>query len=93
MTTPPSSQNKLVIYLIILLGAVGGYLYYSKFSEPETLVANTTQAGDSNDWDSLKNLKIDFNILNKPEYKNLKIFGESPVNPGFRGKSDPFSGF
>lgn len=80
-------QNKLLLYFIILLGLVGGYIFYS------SSVPGSIEAPKSSDLDRLKNAKIDFAILNNEKYRSLKIFGEMPVNPGSTGKPDLFSGF
>lgn len=85
-------QNTLLVSLIILAGAVGGYLLAGQMSEPASTIEPIPQEGSS-DWKALKSLKIDFGILDKAQYTNLKVFGESPVLPGATGKNDPFSGY
>jgi len=80
-------QNKLILYLVILLGFAGGYFYYSQaYADPS--VDPLPQTADVS---RLKNLRIDFSLLQKAEYRVLRAFGESPVNPGVHGKTDPFA--
>lgn len=85
----PASQSKLLLYLLILVGAVGGYIYYSQVSSIEAEVA----APPVSTLDTLKELKLDFKALENEKYQALKVFGESPVLPGTTGKSDPFATF
>jgi hypothetical protein len=89
MNNPNSTQSKLVLYLVILLGFAGGFLYSSKIGTAEADIAPLPQQ-NKDDWKPLKDLKVDFQLLQRPEYKNLRIFGELPVSPGTRGKDDPF---
>ena len=48
------------------------------------------QAGNA-EFKALSSLKIDFSVLENPQYKALQVFGELPVKPGNPGKRDPFS--
>lgn len=81
-------QNKLILYLVIALGLVGGYFYYSQ-ALAEPVIAPMPQA--SGNLDQFRNLRIDFGLLQKAEYKALRAYGESPVSPGISGKADPFA--
>ncbi|MEK7589327.1 MAG: hypothetical protein AAB479_01705 [Patescibacteria group bacterium] len=82
-------QNKLILYLVIILGFAGGYYYYSQ-SGSDYVVAPLPQEG-RDDIKVFEHLKIDFALLQNPAYKSLRLYGEFPVNPGVRGKNDPFS--
>jgi len=80
-------HNKLFLYLIILLGFIGGYIYYSQV-EIDTLGIVPIQ--ESN-LDKLENISIDFDVLDSPTFQELKIFGEYPVLPGVTGKNNIFA--
>ncbi len=83
------SQNKLALYLLMILGFAAGYYYYSQLGSDFAVPPLTS--GGRDDLTALQDLKIDFALLQKPEYKNLRLYGEFPINPGVRGKTDPFS--
>ena len=85
---PLFTQSKLMIYLIIALGFVGGYIYYSQSGDAEADIP--ILAIDLNDLEKLKDLRIDLSILDNPKYKALTVFGESPILPGNPGKKDLF---
>lgn len=85
-----TQQNKLILYLIILLGLVGGYLYNAQFDPIEVvpaLPAGITPAGLS----TFRTLQIDYSVLQNPEFGSLRIFGEFPVPTSAPGKSNPFN--
>ena len=85
-----TNQNTLIFTLIVLLGTMVGYLYYSKSIVPaEQLIAAPTVSND--DLRIFENINLDFSVLNNNKYKSLQKFGESPVNPGVTGKKDIFA--
>lgn len=90
MNNPSTTQSKLVTYFLILLGFAAGYLYQSKIGGAQANIAPLPEESKEDDWKSLEKLNVDFNLLQDSTYKNLKVFGELPVNPGNRGKDDPF---
>jgi len=77
--------------MIILLGAVGGYFYYSSFVLPAQIPVASPSISQANDLKAFEGLQIDFGILTNKKFQSLQIFGESPVNPGATGKKDLFS--
>lgn len=83
------SQSNLILYLLILLGFVGGYFYNSKINITQAGVQPLPQEG-RDEWQKLKSLSIDFSVLEKAQYRSLRVFGELPVNPGIPGKPNIF---
>jgi len=81
----------LIIFAIIALGLVGGYVYYSSFNEN----SNKTIEPPIIDGNPRKfeTMKLDFSIFDNISYKGLKIYGESPVQPSEGGKDDLFAPF
>ncbi len=77
--------------MIILVGLIGGYVYYSS-SYSEELFPLPVNIQKST-LESFKSMIIDFSVLDDATYRSLRVFGELPVTPGFSGKSDPFSPF
>ena len=86
-------SSKLYIALIIIGGLAAGYLYYSQIAQPAEPTVPPAPITAHDDLKSFQDLKIDFSIFTSPLYKNLNIFGESPVNPGVTGKKDLFAPF
>ncbi len=88
---PPRNQSRIISLLIILVGLVGGYVYYSNsyseelFPLPVNIQKSTLQL--------FKEMVIDFSILDDSVFRSLRVYGELPVTPGVSGKSDPFSPF
>lgn len=84
-------QSLLILVMIILLGIVGGYFYYSSFVLPSQSPVAPPSISQNDDLKALESLQIDFGILTNKKFKSLQIFGESPVNPGTTGKKDLFA--
>ena len=83
----------LILVLIILLGIVLGYFYYSSFVVPATVPVPPSPIAQTDDLKTFEGLQIDFGILTNKKFQTLQIFGESPVNPGATGKKDLFAPF
>ena len=84
-------QNLLILIMIILLGAVMGYFYYSSFILPAQSPVPLPSISQADNLKAFEGIQIDFGILTNKKFQSLKIFGESPVNPGVTGKKDLFS--
>ncbi len=89
MPQQSSNQNLLLVIFIILLGFAGGYLYSSQVMGEFTAPALPSDGKET--FEKLKALKADFSVLTNKDIQALRIFGESPVNPGATGKSDLFA--
>ncbi len=87
----PTSNAKLFGFLIVLVGIVGGYLYYSQTIKPSEATTPPAPVAANDDLRAFQDLKLDFSILNDTVYKSLSVFGEAPVNPGITGKKDLFA--
>ena len=84
-------QNFLILIMIVLLGLVLGYFYYSSYVVPAMVPILPPPIGQKDDLKAFEGLQIDFGILTNKKFQALQIFGESPVNPGATGKKDIFS--
>ena len=90
MATSPAT-SKLYVALIVLMGIIVGYLFYSSYIVPTQTAIPAPPISNSDNLATFQNLKIDFSVLDNPAYKNLMTYGESPVNPGATGKKDLFA--
>ena len=75
----------------MVVGIAIGYFYYSqtlKLAGPEI---PPSPISNQDDLKTFKDLSINFGLLDDPLYRNLKVVGEMPVNPGFTGKKDIFA--
>jgi len=94
MATGTSKENpsKVIPIAIIVLGVIAGYLFFSltiQGTEVEIPLPVTTDDTLS----KFKDLSLDFSIFDDARFKSLKIFGESPVQPGATGRVDIFAPF
>lgn len=89
--TSLQSSSKIYIPLIIIVGLIGGYVLYSQWVQPNEAVIPPPAVSTKDSPATLKNIKIDFKVLDDPAYKSLITSGESPVSPGITGKKDLFA--
>jgi hypothetical protein len=82
-------QSKILLYLIMLLGLVMGYLYSSQ-SDPTAVVPVLNARLELTSLAGLKNVNIDTSILTNPAFSSLRIFGQLPVQPSGGGRDNPF---
>lgn len=82
-------QNKLIPYLLILVGLVGGY-FYSSAIDPTAGVPPVPANISTSNLAQKKRLKVNYTILQNEGYGNLRIFGPYPVPTDASGKRDPF---
>lgn len=82
-------QSKLLLYLIMLLGLVMGYLYNSQ-TDPAAVVPVLNARLQLAPLAGLKNASIDDSILKDPAFSSLRVFGQLPVQPVGGGRDNPF---
>jgi hypothetical protein len=82
-------QSPVLLYLIILLGFVVGFLYNSQ-TDPAASVPAVPAKDQLTTLQNLANLKIDYSLLTSDQFQRLQVFGELPVQPQSGGKADPF---
>ena len=85
----PANQNNLIVVLIALLGLALGYFYHSNFQNTE--VVEPLPPAEEMSFQRLKNLSINFSLLDNPLLQSLQINGEFPVSGSTIGKPDPFA--
>ncbi len=96
MATPTSTKNTtspIILFAIVALGLFIGYFYYSQTSQDQVFPVAPTNGITEGNISKLKDLKLDFSGLDNLTFKALKIFGESPVQPGSTGRIDIFAPF
>lgn len=84
-----TSQTRLILYLIVLLGLVGGFLYNGQF-DPRDVVPPIPEEIDLVGLNAFGSLKVNYTVLQNEGYQNLRIFGELPVPTTAPGKANPF---
>jgi len=92
-TIRQNQQSILILAMIVLLGFILGYFYYSSYVVPAVIPVQPPPIAEKDDLEIFENLEIDFAILTNERFQTLQIFGESPVNPGATGKKNLFSSF
>ncbi len=88
--TNKTDTEKLFIILILFLGLVIAYLLavntnVSTSSQPVAVAREISP--------ELRSANLDFSILDNILFKQLKVFGIIPVNPGQTGRANPFAPF
>ena len=81
----------MILFAITVFGLFAGYFYYSQVLQDKTLPITTVNVPVDDNFVKLKQLKLDFSGLDNLTFKTLKIFGESPVQPGLTGRVDVFA--
>jgi hypothetical protein len=85
----PVKQSPLLLYLIMVLGLVLGFLYNSQ-TDPAAEVTPVPIDLQLTTLQSLDGLKIDYALLESEQFRQLRVFGQLPVDPNGGGKEDPF---
>ncbi len=94
MATGTSKENpsKVIPIAIAVLGVIAGYLFFSLTIQGSE-VGIAPPAPTDETLSKFKDLSLDFSIFDDARFKSLKIFGESPVQPGATGRVDIFAPF
>ena len=83
------NSEKLFVILILFFGLAVAFLLASNAEAPgvvETAIVREISP-------ELSSAKLDFSIFDSILFKQLKVFGIIPVNPGQTGREDPFRPF
>lgn len=87
------SKSSLPI-ILILLALIAGFIFYFQIIRPgevnEYEILPDVQ-GEILKFRAFKNLQLDFSVLERADFKSLRIFGETPVKTSPGGKTDLFS--
>ena len=73
-------SSNMISLLIVVLGFAFG-IYVNSQSDPMADVPQLDPKLQVTSLRTLKSLKIDYSILEDPEFRSLKVFGEFPVLP------------
>ena len=84
-----NKQSPIILYLIMLLGVVLGFLYTSQVN-PAAQVPPVPANYELTSMRGLDTLKIDYSMFSSEQFQQLRIFGSLPVQPQSGGKTDPF---
>jgi len=91
ITPTRNSTSPVILIAIAVLGLIAGYFYYSQALHEQILPVSPINISATDELVKFKNLKLDFSALDNLVFKTLRIFGESPVQPGSTGRADPFA--
>jgi hypothetical protein len=82
-------QSSSLLYLIVLLGFVLGFLYSSQL-DPTGVVPPLDPKFQISSLRGLERVKIDDAILSSDQFTSLRVFGQLPVQVIGGGKNNPF---
>jgi len=92
--TNKAGTSVFIQIAIVLLGIIGGYMYYSNIIRPAKVTLSVPEIPKEDTLNKFKDTKsFDFSVLNDPIFKSLKILGDVPVKPGTTGRTDLFAPF
>lgn len=86
---PTPRESKLLIYLIMALGLVLGFLYANGL-DPAATIEPLPVKLQASALQSIRAARIDDTILKSEAFKSLRVFGSLPVEPSAGGKSNLF---
>lgn len=86
---PSLKQSPVLLYLIMLLGFVLGFVYNNQL-DPSAGVPAVPAQFQLTSLKALQNLKIDYSLVSSDQFRQLRIFGQLPVPPQTGGKGDLF---
>lgn len=76
-------QKYLLIIVVLIMLTISGVLYFGFFGEDESIVEITPIT-------SIKEININFNILENPLFEKIKPFEKIPEFEGEVGRENPF---
>ena len=92
--TNKSGASIFIQIAVVLLGIVGGYMYYYQITKPAKVPIVLPDIPTGDNLEKFKDFKsFNFSVLDNPVFKGLKVLGEVPVNPGVTGRTDLFAPF
>lgn len=80
--------------ILIILALVSGFLFYFQIIKPGQVNEYEIMPEIQSEiirFRGFKSLNLNFALFEIPDFRNLRIFGEVPVQPGPGGKQDLFS--
>lgn len=84
----------IIQLIIIIVGIVGGYFYYSQIIKPNEGRITVTNISTSDTLSRFKDVNtFDFATFADVGFRSLKIIGEAPVQPVTGGRTDIFAPF
>lgn len=87
------SQSPVIPIALIALGIIAGYLFYSQSPKGDIPEIPLPAISSDETLSKFKDLSLDFSVFDDFKFRSLKIFGESPVQPGPTGRVDIFAPF
>lgn len=84
---PTSSSDRLFFGLIIFVGLVVAYIFYSNHTPP--VIGDPAPASELEA--KMQALNIDFRLLDRISESGLEVYGDIPVRPASGGKDDLFA--
>ena len=89
-TSEQKRQSNLIMGLIVFVGIILGYIFYSQSAD--VVLPPDDMAQESRDTLlQFKSINFNFAVLQSPLLRTLRVFGESPVNIGTPGKDNIFA--
>ena len=88
-----NSTSPVILFAILALGFIVGYFYYAQALQDRVQPIAPLEIPPDDNLAKFKDLSFDFAPFDDFKFKSLRIFGESPVQPGATGRVDIFAPF
>ena len=85
-----NSVNPFISIVLILLGFIVGYFYYSQTSGDYVSPPLPATISDPS-FVKFKDMSFDMTIFGNQQFGSLKTLGDYPIQPGFTGKQNLFA--
>lgn len=83
-------RQKILIYVLIVVVIITAFVWYTNYQKKPSLEEGVPATGLSVSEERLKEIELDFSILDSPLFKSLKSHGALPVTVGETGRENPF---
>jgi hypothetical protein len=93
MAPVKENPNLIIPIALVALGIIAGYLFYSQSLKGDALDIPPPAISSDQTLSKFKSLNLDFSVFDDFKFRSLKVFGESPVQPGPTGRVDIFAPF
>ncbi len=84
-------RQKILLGILIAVAVVTVFIWYSNYQKGPAVEESTSQEESTSATEErLKEMELDFSVLNNNLFKSLKSHGALPVITGETGRENPF---
>lgn len=89
-------RQRILIYILVVVAIITAFIWYSNYQKRPVVeefipTEEGSAIGPSFAEETIKEIRLDFSILDDSLFKSLKSHGLLPVTAGETGRENPFS--